>query len=62
MKSKQEVIEMMESALKEMEELCNRIGEGDITFSEAGDIIHSVAGDETCMALKRGLEKLREEK
>jgi hypothetical protein len=61
MKTKAEAIKMMEEALKEIEDLCNRTANGDITFSEAGDILHSYVGDETCMALKRGLEKLRED-
>lgn len=59
--SRTEVIQLMERALKEAERTYNQVGEGDITFSEAGDRFHSYLGDDILTALSKGLIELKED-
>lgn len=58
---KEKAIELMERALKETIDVYNRVGEGDLSFSEVGDSFHSYLGDEIITALQKGLVILKEE-
>jgi hypothetical protein len=52
---KNKVIAELEKALKDSEEIYNRVGEGEMTFSEAGDAFHTYLGDEIYSALSKAL-------
>lgn len=56
-----DITEQLREAIKNLDSLYNRVGEGEITFSEAGDILHTTVGYESIRAMKRALEKLEEE-
>ena len=57
---KQPAIEQLKEAIEDMEDTVNRIGMGEMTFSEAGDYIHTNGGDVAIRAMKKALEELRE--
>jgi hypothetical protein len=57
--SKQQVIELMEVALKEATRVYNKVGEGELDFSEVGDSYHTYLGNEIITALQKGLVYLK---
>jgi hypothetical protein len=59
--SKEKVIELMELALKDTERIYNKVGEGELSFSEAGDALHTWLGDEVLTALSKALIYLKTE-
>jgi hypothetical protein len=59
--NKEQAIQQLAQAVKETEETYNRVSNGDITFSEAGDMFHSFLADEQLTAMKKALEVLRDD-
>jgi hypothetical protein len=57
--NKAKVIELLEKALESSEELYSKVGEGEITFSEAGDAFHTYLGDEVFEAISKALVYLK---
>lgn len=55
-----DVTEQLRNAIKSLDDLYNKIGEGQISFDEAGDALHSYVGYESIRAMKRALEILEE--
>lgn len=51
-------LEAINKAIKSTEDVYNRVGEGELTFSEVGDIFHTFLGDEVLTALKKAREEL----
>lgn len=60
--TKEKVLELLEESLEDNTDVYNKVGEGDMTFSEVGDYFHSCLGYETIQALKNAIELLKEEK
>lgn len=58
--SKEQIIKLMETALKETDRLYNKVSDGELTFSEVGDSFHTYLGDEIITALQKGLVYLKE--
>jgi hypothetical protein len=59
---KRDVIELMENALKEADELYNAVGNGEISQKRAGELFFKRTGFMTIQALSKGLIALKEEK
>ena len=59
--NKDKVIEQMEEALKEADELYNAVMNGEISYKEAGERFDSIVGWKTVQALSKGLIHLKGE-
>ena len=58
MNEKEQVVTLVENAIERLERMINKIDNGDIGFSEAGDWLHNY-GDTIISALDRALEIIR---
>lgn len=59
--TKKQIIELVEENLQEVSELYNQLGEGEVSFTEAGKKFDSVLAWKTITALKETLKELRGE-